>query len=246
MAQNAFGFPLPSVNEVSIDRAFGPPLQAAGNLNYLEFISVVKLLWENLHPDIPIVPTQPADYATYPCIVYGLELRKAHTVEPKPRSRNIVEKDVMVFGQRFQNVVAFTICNKMMGGASKSAGSSRSDGADVADALAEVFEDFMLEYTPVFKRLGASEFVYARRLADSEENKSNTDIVKRTITYMLTTEKLIVTSVAQIEKIAIDIRTYMAYEKDLIKEPLEDSSTPNYSDVELNVVDLYQSATPNT
>ena len=55
MAQNAFGFPLPSTNEVSIDRAFGPPLQAAGNLTYLEFISVVKLLWENLHPDIPIV-----------------------------------------------------------------------------------------------------------------------------------------------------------------------------------------------
>jgi hypothetical protein len=249
MAQNAFGFPIASVNEVSIDRAFGPPLQAAGNLSYLEFISIVKLLWENIHPDIPIVPTQPAQYATYPCIVYGLELRKSHSTEPKPRSRNVVEKDIMVFGQRFQNVVSFTVCNKMMGGASKSSDSNqlaaRYDGADVADALAELFEDFMLEYTPVFKRLGASEFVYARRLADSEENKNNTDIVKRTITYMLTTEKLLVSSVAQIEKIAIDIRLYMAHEKELVIEPLE-KSTPDYTGTEVSIVDLYQGATPNS
>ena len=248
MAQNAFGFPIPSLNEVSIDRAFGPPLQAAGNISYLEFISIVKLLWENLHPDIPIVPTQPAQYSTYPCVVYGLELRKAHTTEPKPRNRNVVEKDIMVFGQRFQNVVSFTFTTKMMGGASRSSDSSalasRYDGADVADSIAEIFEDFMLEYTPVFKRLGASEFVYARRLADSEENKGNTDIVKRTITYMLTTEKLLVTSVAQIEKIAIDIRTYMAYEKELVIENTE-KSTPDFSDVEVNVIDLYQTATPN-
>jgi hypothetical protein len=240
MAQNAFGFPLPSINEVSIDRAFGPPLQAAGNLTYLEFISVVKLLWENIHPDIPILPTQPAQYSTYPCVVYGLELRKSHTTEPKPRSRNIVEKDIMVFGQRFQNVVSFTICTKVLGGSS---GASRYDGAEVADSLAEIFEDFMIEYTPVFKRLGASEFVYARRLADSEENKGNTDIVKRTITYMLTTEKLLVTSVSQIEKIAIDIRTYMAHEKELVIEPLE-KSTPDFTNIEVNIVDLYQSSTP--
>jgi len=46
MAQNAFGFPSIGLNDVTIDRAFGPPLQAAGNLTYLEFISVVKMLWE--------------------------------------------------------------------------------------------------------------------------------------------------------------------------------------------------------
>lgn len=241
MAQNAFGFPIPSINEVSIDRAFGAPLQAAGNLTYIEFISVVKMLWENLHPDIPIVPTQPAQYAVYPCIVYGLELRKAHTTEPKPRSRQVESRDKMVFGQRFQNVVSFTISTKVMGGSDEN---GRYDGAEVADALAELFEDFMLEYTPVFKRLGASEFVYARRLADSEENKGNTDIVKRTVTYMLTTEKLIVTSVGLIEKIAIDVRTYMAYEKNLIFDP-DDGGTPNFDGTEVNIIDLYQSATPN-
>lgn len=241
MAQNAFGFPIPTINEVNIDRAFGAPLQAAGNLTYIEFISVVKLLWENLHPDIPIVPTQPAQYAVYPCIVYGLELRKAHTVEPKPRSRQVVEKDKMIFGQRFQNVVSFTVVTKMMG---SSDNVSRYDGAEVADSLIEIFEDFMLEYTPVFKRLGASEFIYARRLADAEENRGSTDVVKRTVTYMLTTEKLIVTSVGLIEKIAIDVRTYMAYEKELMFDP-ERGGTPNFDGTTINIVDLYQSATPN-
>lgn len=241
MAQNAFGFPIPSINDVNIDRAFGPPLQAAGNLTYLEFISIVKLLWENLHPDIPIVPTQPAAYAIYPCIVYGLELRKSHTSEPKPRSRQVVENDHMVFGQRFQNIVSFTITTKILGSSDKE---NRYSGAEVADSLAEIFEDFMLEYTPVFKRLGASEFVYARRLADAEENKNNTDIVKRTVTYMLTTEKLLITSVAVIEKIVFDIRTYMAHEKELVKEPLE-KATPDFSNMEVNIIDLYQSATPS-
>jgi hypothetical protein len=241
VAQNAFGFPLPSVNDVDINRTFGPPLQAAGNLTYLEFISIVKMLWENLHPDIPIVPTQAAQYSVYPCIVYGLELRKSHTTEPKPRSRQVADNNYMVFGQRFQNIISFTVTTKMMGGSDKT---NRYDGAEVADSLAEIFEDFMLEYTPVFKRLGASEFVYARRLADAEENKGNTDIVKRNITYMLTTEKLIVTSVSVIEKIAIDVRTYMAYEKELIITNQE-SSTPDYTGTEVNIIDLYQSATPN-
>ena len=241
MAQNAFGFPLPSINDVGIDRSFGPPLQAAGNLTYLEFISVVKMLWENLHPDIPIVPTQAAQYSSYPCIVYGLELRKSHTTEPKPRNRQTSDNNYMVFGQRFQNIVSFTVTTKMMGGADKN---NRYAGAEVADSLAEIFEDFMLEYTPVFKRLGASEFVYARRLADSEENRDNTDVVKRTITYMLTTEKLIITSVSVIEKIAIDVRTYMAYEKELLITK-DETSTPNYSGTEVNIIDLYQNATPN-
>ena len=119
MAQNAFGFPIPSINEVSMNRAFGPPLQAAGNLTYIEFIAVVKLLWENIHPDIPIVPTQPAQYSVYPCVVYGLELRKAYTTEPKPRNRVVQDNSVMVYGQRFQNVVSFTVCTKMVGGSDK-------------------------------------------------------------------------------------------------------------------------------
>ena len=242
MAQNAFGFPEARINDVSIDRAFGPPLQANGNLTYLEFLAVVKALWENIHPDIPLKPDHGGSYAVYPSIVYSLEIRKPHTVEPKPRSRQVVQNDYMVFGQRFQNVVSFTIVTKA--DRASTVDESKYIGAEVADALAEVFEDFMLEYTPVFKRLGASEFVYARRLADTTETRDNIDICKRAITYLLTTEKLIQTSVSVIEKIAIDIRTAMSYENSLILNPF-DKSTPDYTDTEIGIIDLYQSATPD-
>lgn len=246
MPQNAFRFPVAGINEINVDRRFGPPLQASGNLTYLEFISVVKALWENAYPDIKILPTANGQYAEYPVIVYGLEIKKAHTSEPKPRTRNTqAYNDIMVFGQRFQNVVSFTILTKADAGTSKSEIEKRYSGAQVADNLIEIFEDFMLEHTPVFKRLGASEFVYSRRLSDSEINRENTDVIKRTVTYMLTTEKLIATTVEQIEKVVVDVRRYMAYEQDIIDEYFN-AATPSLEGTEMNIIDLYQTSTPNT
>jgi hypothetical protein len=246
MAQNAFRFPVTGLNEINNDRIFGPPLQASGNLTYLEFISVVKALWENAYPDIKLHPTAGGQYAEYPVIVYGLELKKAHTVEPKPRSRNTqAYNNIMVFGQRFQNVVSFTIMTKADQATSRTDLEKRYSGAMVADNLAEIFEDFMLEHTPVFKRLGAAELVYSRRLSDAEINRDNTDVIKRTITYMLTTEKLIATTVDNIEKIAIDVRRYMAYEKSITDEYSNALATPNYEDVEIQIIDLFQTATPD-
>jgi hypothetical protein len=106
----------------------------------------------------------------------------------------------------------------------------------------EAFEDFMLEYTSIFKAAGASELVYSRRLSDSEINRDGKDIHKRTVTYMLTTEKTFAIANNRIEKIVVDARTWMAYEKELIKNQL---ATPNYSGTEGNVIDLFQGATPN-
>lgn len=246
MPQNAYRFPVVGINEINNDRRFGPPLQANGNLTYLEFIAVVKALWENAYPDIKLQPTANGIYAEYPVIVYGLEIRKAHSVEPKPRTRNTQGcNDVMVFGQRFQNVVSFTVMTKANTAVSSSELEKRYSGAEVADNLIEIFEDFMLEHTPVFKRLGAAEFVYSRRLSDSEINRENTDIIKRTLTYMLTTEKLIATTVDTIEKVILDVRRYMAYEKSIIDQ-YTNEATPSFAGTELNIIDLYQTATPNT
>jgi hypothetical protein len=175
-----------------------------------------------------------------------LELRKTHSNEPKPRTRTTqTNQDVVVFGQRFQNVVSFSILTRADAGTSKSELEKRYSGAQVADNLIEIFEDFMLEHTPVFKRLGAAELVYSRRLSDSEENRAGTDIVKRTITYMLTTEKLIATSLEQIEKIVVDVRRFMAYEQSIINE-YSSHATPSLENTEMNIIDLYQTATPNT
>lgn len=246
MPQNYPIFPTPGINEANFDRASGnlPPLQAQGNLTYIEFIAAVKALWENAYPNIKIKPVQSGDYAEYPVIAYGLELRRAHSVEPKPRSRISPAKDVVIFGQRFQNIVSFTVITKATSGELKGS-SDRYSGPEVAEKIIETFEDFMLEHTPVFKRLGASELVYARRLSDSEENRDAADVNKRTVTYMLTTEKLIGMEVQTIEKIAIDVRRYMAIEKE-IWDDFYLGSTPSYENTELNIIDLDQTATPNS
>jgi hypothetical protein len=245
MPQNQIRFPASNVNEIDYDRMFGAPLQAQGNLSYLEFITAVKALWENAYPDIKIKPTQSGDYVHYPVIVYGLELRKAHSTEPKPRTRISPNKDVAVFGQRFQNVITFTVITETTEGSKLKGTTGRSSGPEVAEQIIEAFEDFMLEYTPVFKRLGASELVYARRLSDSEENRGSEDVNKRTVSYMLTTEKLFAMEVNKIEEIAIDVRRYMAYEKE-IWDQYYSHSTPSTEGTDLNIIDLYQGATPNS
>lgn len=221
--------------------------KADGNLSYLEFIQVVKLLWENSHPDIPIVATFGGTFASYPCIAYGMELKKAHNQEPKMRYRDKALGDdgkfYIIEGQRFQNVVSFTVI--VQSDSAKIEGdSARYVGAEVADRVMESFEEFMLEYTPVFKRLGASEFVYARRVSDSETNMDQTDVVKRTVLYMLTTEKLSVTAVDIIDKIVYDVRQYIAVQS---ATPIYDYNKAVYDGHEqTNIVDLFQSATPNS
>ena len=252
MPQGSFPFPSLEGNNLSINRIFGERLQAQGNLSYLEFMDVVRVLWSQVQPDIPIVPMQSGKYANYPCITYSMELRKAHASEPKPRTRQVLS-DISqhIYGQRFQNIIAFTILTQATAGTIDApSGSDKYNsqlhyvGADVADRIIEIFEEFMLEYTPVFKRLGASEFVYARRLSDAEINRDQIDVNKRVVTYMLTTERLMATSHEKIEKVAVDVRTYMAVEKQFITESNK-TTVDNFDNVDLIITDLFQSATPN-
>jgi len=72
-----------------------------------------------------------------------------------------------------------------------------------------------------------------------------TDVVKRTVTYLLTTEKIHVSAVDKIESIVADIRQWVSYEKDLIEQAATPTSMYN-SEMSLGIVDLFQSATPNS
>jgi len=223
-------------------------LKAEGNLSYLTFIEIVKMLWENSYPDIPIVATFGGKFAKYPCIAYGTELKRAHSQEPKSRYRERVLGEDNIYyiieGQRFQNIVSFAIMVEANAG-QLDGESQRYEGAEVADRIMEIFEDFMLEYTPVFKRLGASEFVYARRMSDTEINMDQTDVIKRMVTYMLTTEKVIVSPVGRIEEITADIRQWMAYEKTLVDEAATPASQ-YLQGMDVQLVDLFQGSTPNS
>jgi len=317
------GFPYYSPNYYGVNKQFGyESLQSpgyrmvdengieeiySGNLSYLEFISLVKKLWEESNSIIPILPmsinresyttyqdstniwkattdtfadnpdvdlyqtgvargfaagggsrdvassgddTIPG-IAEYPAIIgYHLELRKAHTTEPKPRMRqNIVSANnnsYTIYGQRFQNIIGFTVMAKVgtfQGFNGETTTRDDLDAAVLCDQVMEAFENFMIETTPILKAAGASELVYSRRLADSEINRAGSDIHKRTVTYMLTTEKTYAIKNEIIQSVAVDLRTWMAYEQQLIKDEL---ATPNLTGTTGNIVDLFQTATPNS
>lgn len=220
----------------------------SGALSYLQFINLVKKVWEESYPTIPILPLG-VNLDTYSdntfAIVYALELRKAHTTEPKPRMRqHVSHNQYTIYGQKFQNIISFSVMAKI-GNLQGENPSSVKDDVDVAvmcDQIIEAFEEFMLEYTPIFKAAGASELVYSRRLSDSEINREGKDIHKKTVTYMLTTEKNFAIRNERIEKICLDIRTWMAYESSIVNH----GSTPNFEDVNVNIIDLNMSATPNS
>ena len=203
------------------------PLKSSGNLTYLEFVTLVKEMWESVNPDIPIVPTQGKNFAQYPCISYGLEYRKTVANESKPKIRpqflSPEYNDQIIRGQRYENYVSFMVHTE----------------ADpyLADSIIEMFEDFMQEYIGVFKELGLSEILYARRLSDRESNRESVDICVRTVAYLVTTEKVTVKKYDLISKVIADARLFLEHNR-------IENATPDFSAVEINIVDTEADATP--
>lgn len=176
-------------------------LKAEGNLSYLGFIRALEYIWSEAHPEIPFYATGSKTYPKYPCIVYSLELRRTHPDEPKMKHRETIPGDItnpydtIVYGQRFQNIVNFAVLTE-------------SDPA-VAEELIEIFEDFMAEFIPVFKKLGLSEIIYDRRVRDSGENRDNVDIIDRSVRYLITTEKLIRRDFGKLQEVLIDVAKFV-------------------------------------
>jgi hypothetical protein len=199
------------------------PLRAESNLSYLQFIALLKKLWEDGNPLVPFKPVQSQSYAfttsnpefdagqiespenikniDLDCMmVYSLELRKPNANEPKMRVREeiVTDGDVnyLVQGQRFENLIIFSALSK--------------GGPEIAEAVIESFEDFMLEHTPVFKKLGVSEILYSRRTPDNEQSRFAEDIDKRSVAYIVVIEKLRSTEIAKIEEITLNVRQFLA------------------------------------
>lgn len=194
------------------------PMRAKGNLSYPQFIQLLRQLWSRAHPNIQLVTSGADDPAKYPCIIYSLQLRKAHQSEPKMRhreQRNSNGETFLIGGQRFQNLVYFEAIGE-------------SKDVDTVESLVEVFEDFMMEYTPVFKKLGVSELVYARRLSDSELARPGQNVVRRIVSYMVTTEKVIATRYDKLEKITVNARTSFQNLNELYSAGTIYDSSPRY------------------
>lgn len=177
------------------------PLRAKGNLTYLQFVKLVGDLWRESYPGVPYRVSGGDQEATYPVITYSLQLRKTHPDEPKLKFREQVpttpgEDAIIIGGQRFQNVINFTITTE--------------GDPELAEELIEAFEDFMLEFTPVFKELGISEIVYARRLPDEEESRRGEGVERRTLSYLVTTEKIFHATYAKLDQMVVRARVYLA------------------------------------
>lgn len=177
-----------------------PMLRARGSLSYPEFLRLLTKIWMDSHPDIPVIATGTKNLAQYPIITYRLDLRKAHPAEPKPKYREEIPTDVtqdaiLISGQRFQNVITFT--------------ATTQEDPHKAEEVIEEFQNFMLEFIPVFKELGASELVFMRRLPDSVDSRPGEGIVSRSVSYLLTTETIKQTRVARLEEVLVDARVFL-------------------------------------
>lgn len=162
------------------------PLRASGNLSYLDFIRMVEQVWSESHPDIPFIAAGLSVDSKYPSIVYSIANRVPHPNEPKPRQRELpIQEDdsedmLIIYAQRFVNFVKFTVVDRV-----------EPNGAQVAEELIEVFEDFMQTYMDLFKQKGLSDISYERRLGDDEEARQGEGVVTRQVVYRVTTEKII-------------------------------------------------------
>lgn len=175
-----------------------PPLRARGNLNYIQFITLVRHLWEDGHPDIPMRPVQSSKYAKYPVIVYGLQNRTPFQTEAKKKFREIQhreEDNLITHAQRFNNIIIFTVITE--------------NNPEMCEAVIETFEDFMHECTGFFKELGVSDMFYVRRLPDRDQTRSDEDVDERAVAYNVILEKLYVQPVDKIKEIVIKSRVWL-------------------------------------
>jgi hypothetical protein len=174
--------------------------RAEGGLTYPELMQAIESVWKRVNPTpVPMYSYGVTkEQVQFPCIVFNLSRRET-TDEIKPKVREeIVLGDGSIMrmrGQRFLDTVSFIICTD---------GDPRT-----ADLLADGLEDFMLEYTGVFKRLGVSELLYGRRYKDTLDTSWGDNIVTRWIDYHVTTEKVYAVDQAKLEEISLMVRAQL-------------------------------------
>lgn len=225
--------------QVPADHPPANMLRARGNLDYLGFIRLVQQLWleatgtrEDGTARIPLRATgTDLNDPDYPCILYSLELRKPFTNEAKPKIREILDltstHKMIVSAQRFENIVQFSVVDSVA-----------SSGAQRVEEIIEAFEDFMMQYTPIFKEVGLSDIFYAQRRTDRTEERSGFSVVRRSITYLVITEKVLAKEVWRLNDILVSARTYL-----VDNQPQQ--ATPSYEGLSYEIEDQF-AATPNS
>jgi len=184
-----------------------PPIQAKGNLSYLQFIDVLTKTWKILHPEIDFVPL--GGKKTFDpekgYIIYSLESRRPSDNNSKPRMHRVIddpdnnEKKVIVYTQSFNNLIKFIAVHQ---------------SPRVSEELLDAFEDFMLYMEPILKKLGLQHCFYDRRMPDEHGSRYGEDVSARIVSYLVITQKILTVDIDVIEDI-------------ILKLTINESATPN-------------------
>lgn len=201
---------------------------ATGNLSWIDWLRVVEYIWHDTHPDIPLVAEGGKEVDQYPLIVYRLDFRNPLESENKPRYRESIataptDQAIINKGQRFNNFTTFTVYTLQ--------------DPHLAEAIIEQLENFMIEFTPVFKQLGLSDFFYGRRSPDTEDTRpGGITRVERSVTYNAITEKIIQIDYNKLQTFSINVQTYL--ENNPITYSVADSTPSSFTIIN-------QTAAPN-
>jgi len=171
--------------------------RSEGKLSYPELMKVVEATWKQVDGgQVPLYSFGVTrEEVVFPCILFNLTDRRV-SEEIKPKVREIVTlqdgRTVRMRGQRFLDTVTFIVC---------------TDGdPELADLLAEAWEEFMLEYTGTFMRLGVSQITYGRRKKAALDTSWGENVVTRWIDYDVITEKIYADDQEKLDEIAFVVR----------------------------------------
>lgn len=182
-------------------------------MDYVKFGKVVGLAWAKSHPDIGFMAQGSKKFDNNkPIITYHLQRRLPISTTPEPRfmqshvevetiteldeTSTEIEYEIITTRQDFENEIVFTIVVPLDKG-----------GGEVADAICEEFERFMLEHKALFMRLGARNLRYKLRFHDDNLLKEmSQNSVKRFIAYTLYTQTVTQTNVPLLQQLEIEIR----------------------------------------
>lgn len=229
----SWGSPHDGTTTSSIGAGYGDkidPLQAKGNMSYLQFIDRMADYIANAHPEWQFTPF--ADNNIYNpemgYIIYSLVDRVTKENHTKPRIHYIdnhplyPDKNLAVFIQSFINTVKFTAVHP---------------NPRIAEAMIEEFQNFMYGVTYMLKEDGLDECIFGRRAADEHKTRYGEDLPARSVIYIVTEQKILPVDIDKLNQVYIEVSAPRV-------DNTPEAATPNTGEIFVNMYDTH--ATPST
>lgn len=177
-----------------------PPITAFGNIQYLDMIKMLDLLWTDSHPDISFQPL--AENKEFNSEMGHIIYMNVHKVPSdgnnKPRHRHNWKdengKSFTAFTQTFVHTIRFIAAHQ---------------DPNTADEILEAFEEFMMAVTPVLKKYGIEDIFYFQRISDSNQFRLGKDINTRSTEYRIKTQKVLTIENRTLEDYSVKLQVML-------------------------------------